>query len=356
MSHGPHLLFFADAESVHTQRWVTAMVERGWHCSVVSRRHHPIPGATVHALSTPDGNWAWFAALPRVRRLAARLRPDIVHGHYVTSYGLWAAACGGAPRVLTGWGSDILVSPVYNRAVRLVTRFSLRRADLITADSQDMLDEIAHYRPKAALHQIFWGADTAKFRPQPRALRPFRIVSLRAWEPNYNIDVILDAVAALRARAPDEALELHLLGGGALESRLRAQAEALQLGSVVRFHGRVDEDRMAELVNQAHVSVSVPSSDATSVALLESMAAGLPVLVSDLPANRQWVDGTGGELLPPRNPQRLADALARLLGDPLLAGRMGEANRRKVEPHASRRHQMDRMDRLYRELLGKAYL
>ena len=354
MSGTRHILFFADAQSVHTQRWVTAMAQRGWRCTVATRHFQRIPGADVLALDTPDGNWPWFAAVPRVRRLAQELAPDVVHGHYITSYGLWAAACGRGPVVLTGWGSDILVSPHRSRLVRAVTGWTLRRADLITADSQDMLDEIARYGPRAPLHQIYWGADTEKFRPYPSTDPVFRIVSLRVWEPNYNIDVILDATARLRATEPGAALELHLLGGGPLEARLRSTAEALGIADVVQFHGRVDEDRLAQIVNHAHVSVSIPESDATSVALLESMASGLPVIVSDLPANRQWVDAQGGWLLPARDPAALAQALRELLHEPARALEMGRHNRTRVDPHAARRTQMDRMDALYRSLLNEA--
>ena len=348
-----HLLFFADARSVHTRRWVGAMVERGWRCSVVSRLHGDIAGAEVHALETADGSWPWFAALPRVRALARSLRPDLVHGHYITSYGLWATACGRGPLVLTGWGSDILVSPRESAMVRALTGSLLRRADLVTADSQDMLDEIASYRPKGLLRQILWGADTDKFRPGPKAAQPFRILSARAWEPNYNIDVILAATARLVERT-QAAVELHLLGGGPLEAQLRAQCKGLKLEGMVRFHGMVSEDEMARLVNAAHVSVSIPGSDATSVSLLESMAAGLPVVASDLPANRQWLDVSGGVLLHPRDEEGLAQALLDLLNAPETAQSQGRRNREKVHPMASRRAQMDRMDALYRALLEKA--
>jgi glycosyltransferase involved in cell wall biosynthesis len=349
----PHLLFFADACSVHTRRWVGAMVERGWRCSVVSRLHRDIVGAEVHALETPDGSWPWFAALPRVRALAQGLRPDLVHGHYITSYGMWAAASGRRPLVLTGWGSDILVSPRKSAMLRALTGKVLRRADMLTADSADMLAEIASYRPGGALHQILWGADTDKFRPETKPAQPFRIVSARAWEPNYNIDVILAATARLVMRT-EAAIELHLLGGGPLEPQLRAQCKALKLEGVVHFHGMVSEDEMARLVNSAHVSVSIPRSDATSVSLLESMAAGLPVVVSDLPANRQWIDASGGVLLHPRDEEALARALLDLLEAPELAQSQGRRNREKVHPLASRRAQMDHMDALYRALLEKA--
>ena len=139
-----------------------------------------------------------------------------------------------------------------------------------------------------------------------------------------------------------------------MESQLRAQCKDLKLEGVVHFHGMVDEDEMARLVNEAHVSVSIPRSDATSVSLLESMAAGLPVVVSDLPANRQWVDASGGVLIDPRDDEALAQVLLDLLDAPELALSQGRRNREKVHPAASRRAQMDRMDALYRELLEKA--
>lgn len=347
----PHLLFVADATSVHTRRWVGAIAQRGFRCSVISRHMGEVSGAQVHPLNTPDGRWPWFAALPRVRALARALQPDLVHGHYLTSYGFWAASLGQRPLVLSAWGSDVLVSPRESRLVRALTGWTLRRADLVTADSQDMLEAIAAYRPRAALHQVLWGVDTAKFVAVHKAPSPLRLVSLRNWEPNYRIDLVLHAVAQLRERRPALPVELHLCGGGPLEASLRALADTLGLQGVVHWHGRVDEDRLAEIVRHAHLALSVPESDATSVALLEAMAAGLAVIVSDLPANRQWVDGRGGRRVPVGDGQALAQALVELAGDARALEAMGRHNRRRVVPEVSRDEQMDRMAALYRELL-----
>ncbi|GIX23099.1 MULTISPECIES: glycosyltransferase [Caldimonas] len=347
----PHLLFVADATSVHTRRWVGAIAQRGFRCSVISRLDGEVPGAQVHALNTPPGRWPWFAALPRVRALAGQLQPDLVHGHYLTSYGFWAASLGRHPLVLSAWGSDVLVSPRHSRLVRALTGWTLRRADLVTADSRDMLEAIAAYRPRAALHQVLWGVDTTKFVAVHKTATPLRLVSLRNWEPNYRIDLVLHAAAQLRERRPGLSFELHLCGGGPLEAELRAQAQALGVDGVVRWHGRVDEDRLAEIVRNAHLAVSVPESDATSVALLEAMAAGLAVIVSDLPANRQWVDGRGGRLVPAGDGQALAQALVELAADVQTLEAMGRHNRRRVVPEVSRDEQMDRMAALYRELL-----
>lgn len=357
MSRGPQrILFFADASSVHTRRWVAAVVERGAQAVVVTRQPGEVPGATeVIALSPGQDKASWFMALPEVRRvsraLMKRFKPDLVHGHYVTSYGLWATACGlKVPKVLTAWGSDILVTPRESRLMRAVVGWSLRRADLITADSLDMVEEIATYHPSAPAHQILWGADTDKFCPGSPA-PDFEVISLRSWEPNYNIDLVIEAFARFVSLRPHSQARLHLLGGGSLEAALQERVASLRLLQQVRFHGRVGDQAMVEAIQRARVSVSVPSSDATSVSVLESMACGLPIIASDLPANHQWVDSRGGWITPVRDVDAVTEALVSAHDHPNQAQAMGLHNRQRIELEASRRGQMDRMWQLYGQVL-----
>lgn len=350
------ILFFADASSVHTRRWVAAAVERGAEAIVITRQPGEVPGAReVIAIAPGADKLTWFKALPLVRRVArqvaARFQPTLVHGHYVTSYGLWAAACGlKLPTVLTAWGSDILVTPRESRLMRLVVAWSLRHADLITADSMDMLDEIARYHPPAPCHQILWGADTDKFMPGDPG-EGFDVISLRSWEPNYNIDLILEAFSRFLMLRPQSHACLHLLGGGSMQAALEARVQALRLLQQVRFHGRVGDVEMVQAIQRSRVSVSVPTSDATSVSVLESMACGLPVIASDLPANRQWIDEQGGWVVPVRDVEALTQALVAAYDHPTEAAQMGEHNRARIERDASRRGQMDAMWRLYLKLL-----
>jgi glycosyltransferase involved in cell wall biosynthesis len=350
------ILFFADAASVHTRRWVASMVERGAEAIVITRSPAEVPGAReVIAIAPGQDKASWFKALPEVRRVARRVaadfKPHLVHGHYVTSYGLWAAACGlRVPKVLTAWGSDILVTPRESWLMRMIVRWSLRRADLITADSIEMVDEIASYHPSAPVHQILWGADTGKFLPAPPA-PDFEVVSLRVWEPNYNIDLIIEAFARFVSLRPHSQARLHLLGGGPLQGALEERVAALRLLQQVRFHGRLGDVEMIEAIQRCRASVSVPTSDATSVSVLESMACGLPIIASDLPANRQWVDSRGGWLTPVRDIDALTQALLDAHDDPTAATLKGVHNRRRIEREASRRGQMDRMWQLYLQIL-----
>lgn len=343
-----HVCLLGHAPSIHLQRWALAMHERGFRVSVVSAEPHDIPGIPVTVLP-PAGRFGWLGRVPAARRIVAELAPDILHGHYVTSYGMLAAACERAPLVLTAWGSDLLVSPRESLPVRWLTGWVLRRAALITADSRDVLAAIAAYRPSARLAEIFWGADTAHFVPADRRPDGFHVASLRAWEPNYRVERIVEAVAALRAGGP---VTLHLFGGGSGEAALREQVRRLGLEDAVVWHGLVEAQRLPRLLAACHVSVSVPASDATSVSLLESMACGLPVVVSDLAANRQWVSELGGFVVDGADASAIAHALAALRAEPARGAAMGVHNRGLVEAQASSAAQMDRMAALYRELLA----
>lgn len=351
------LLFFADASSVHTRRWVGEMAARGHECHVLTRLAGEVPGArSVRVIQPGRDGPGWFRALPQVRRITRELAPDWVHGHYVTSYGLWAAACGRRPLALTAWGSDILVTPRQSRLMRALVGWTLRRADLVTADSADMLQAIAEYGVRAPLRQILWGADTDRFRPAEVPPPGFDLVSLRNWEPNYHIDAVLQGFAGFIHQRPQAASTLHLLGGGPLEHALREQARQLRIEARVRFHGRVGDAQMVDALQRSRVSLTVPASDATSVSLLESMACGLAIVASDLPANRQWVDAAGGCLVPAGDVNALVAALIALHDDPAALAAMGRHNRQRIEREASRRAQMDAMSALYGEVEARLAL
>jgi glycosyltransferase involved in cell wall biosynthesis len=326
------------------------MRARGWRVSIVTARPEPLDGVEQRILPPVRRQADWPLRAGAARRHVRELAPDIVHAHYLTSYGYLAARCGRHPLVMTAWGSDLLVTPHTRRWMRWLTGWILRRADLITGDSASLVEAAREYRPQAPVHEIHWGVDRARFAPIPWEHKDgVQIVSLRAWEPNYQIGTLIEAFAMLRERLPDAPLKLHLLGGGSLEALLRNQVQLLGLEQFVDFHGRLDDAGMAAVLARCKVSVSVPVSDATSVAMLESMACGLAVVASDLPANRQWINPE--LLVPVDNAQAIAQVLQLLACDDALARQAGERNAERIVLDGDRKAQMDRMDRLYQELL-----
>ena len=122
----------------------------------------------------------------------------------------------------------------------------------------------------------------------------------------------------------------------------------------VEFLGFLDRARFRDALAEADVFVSVPSSDATSVALLQAMAAGCFPIVSDLPSQREWIeDGVNGFLAPLHRPDVLADLITRALDDAGLRRRAAERNRAIVEERGLNEVQMAKMERLYLRLAGR---
>lgn len=348
----PHLCLVGDATSAHVQRWANEMLTRRYRVSLITARPQALDGIEQRIISPIRRSTDWLFRVNELEGHVRELAPDIVHAHYVTSYGYLAARCRRRPLVMTAWGSDILVSPSENRLIKWLTGWTLRRADLITGDSTDLVDAIARYSPHAPIEQVHWGADMTKFRPAPWAAKAgFQVVSLRAWEPNYRIDAVIQGVALFLQRHPDAPLHLHLLGGGSLEPNLRALAIALGVLNRVSFHGRLGDAEMAAVLDRCKVSVSLPRSDATSVSVLESMASGLPVIASDLPANRQWLD-SADMLIKETSAAAVATALETLWRDDAMAQDIGVANLERMQSDGARAIQMDRMVTLYAQLLG----
>jgi glycosyltransferase involved in cell wall biosynthesis len=345
----PHLCLLGDASSVHVQRWGREMLARGWRVSLVTARPAPIEGVEQIALPPVrrSSDWLWRAGA--ARRAIERLRPDIVHAHYLTSYGYLAARAGQQPLVMTAWGSDLLVTPKRSAPLRWLTAWALRRALLITGDSADLLAAARALAPDVPARLVHWGVERSRFAPAPWPDKPAaEAVSLRSWEPNYRINAILRAFAQVRTRRPEA--RLHLLGGGAQEAALRALAADLGLRDSVQFHGRLDDAGMAAVLARCKLSISVPHSDATSVSLLESMACGLAVIASDLPANRAWLPAEA--LVPLNDSDALAARWLALLNNDARAAALGARNAERIARDGDRRVQMDAMDQLYRELLG----
>ena len=346
----PHLCLLGDANSPHTRRWALEMRARGWRVSLVTARPEPLDGVEQRILPPVRRQADWLLRAGAARRHVRELAPDIVHAHYLTSYGYLAARCNHHPLVMTAWGSDLLVTPHRRPWMHWLTGWILRRADLITGDSASLIEAARQYRPHAPVHEIHWGVDRARFAPAPwEGKEGVQIVSLRAWEPNYQIGTLVEAFALLRKQLPGTPLALHLLGGGSLEQALRAQVQALGLAQSVDFHGRLDDAGMAAVLARCKISVTGPASDATSVAMLESMACGLAVVASDLDANRQWI--APGLLVPAGDAPALAEVLQRLAQDDAHAHQAGERNAERIALDGDRKAQMDHMDRLYRELL-----
>ncbi|MEX2247616.1 MAG: glycosyltransferase [Dehalococcoidia bacterium] len=371
-----------DFDGVHTRSWLRWFIDRGHELHAISyyEPREPIDGVTLHVLRPGRRSSGGAAArrsapsrVPRgairlvhavrywragLRRVVREIAPDVLHAHFLVEHGFYGMAARFHPYVVTAWGSDVLVEPSRDLASGMIARRVARSADLLTSNNAYMAERIvALGAPRDRVHVVTLGADrffldawerSVNVRP-PEPGRTPAVISTRAHEALYNVGEIIDAVALAENIEDTRLVVAH--GGPEAEELHR---RAAPLGGRVGFAGFLDQAAFRDALSDAEVFVSVPSSDGTSVALLQAMAVGCFPIVSDLPTQRELVeDGVNGFRVPLHCSSCLAEAIERALADPELRRRAAEANRRIVEERGLNETQMLRMEELFLSLLDR---
>ena len=147
-----------------------------------------------------------------------------------------------------------------------------------------------------------------------------------------------------------------MLGSGPLEGELRSRVQQLGIQDKVRFLGEVPNREMPKYLNCADAYVSSSVSDGTSVSLLEAMACGLPVVVTDVPSNLEWIEnGSNGLVVGQRDSERLGEAIIRILRDDRLRSDMSARNRRLVGQKANLSDNLRTLEDAYSALASQTY-
>lgn len=163
------------------------------------------------------------------------------------------------------------------------------------------------------------------------------------------VEYFLDAAAILAKRFSD--VRFLVVGDGAIKKELEERASRLGLGPWIAFTGFRSD--VAELLAESAISVLPSLSEGTSNTLLESMAAGTPVIATRVGGNPEVIeDGVSGLLVPPRDSGALAAAMGHLLEDDELACRLGQAGMRRVSELFSIEGAVHQTEHLYRQLVG----
>ncbi len=312
------LLYVSDTDRVHDRRFVAAYRD-----------------ADIDTESLALGGVADPVSL--VAETLERFRPDVVHAGPMTT-AAWAVVQAGAPcLVAMSWGSDVLrdaeLDPDLAERVREVCAASA----LVQCDSEPVEQALVHAYgvDPAQIIRFPWGIDTARFAPGPLpeglaarlGVGPEDVVvlSTRNFEPVYDIATLLRAFEIAVALEPR--LRLVMLGGGSGETAAREFVAEHGLAERVTFVGHVDNAELPEFFRLADVYLACSLSDGASVSLLEAMSTGLPVVVSEIPGNCEWVrPGENGWLAATGNAEQYAAGILATVGlDAIRAQRDGRA-------------------------------
>ncbi len=321
--------------------------------SAAARRPAGLFAAHAAALARDPGRWlaalrlAWKTRPPGLKAalwqlfyfleaavLARHLRQAGVvhlHNHFGDSSGSVAMLTGvmtGIPFSVTLHGPAIFYEPRRWRLDEKIARARFFFCISHFARSQAMYFSDPVHWPK--LRIVHCGVTPAAYGPGPRDPAAPRVVFVGRLDPVKGVPLLLEAFA--RARAAHPAARLTIVGDGPARPALEARAQALGLGAAVAFLGYRAQAEVAGILAAADLLVLPSFAEGVPVVLMEAMASRLPVIASRVAGVPELVeDGVSGFLTPPGDLDTLTDRLERLLADPALRARMGEAGRAKVE-------------------------
>lgn len=288
-----------------------------------------------------------------VRRMAARMRqlaPDVVNTHMIGSdiVGGLAARGAGVPVILSTQHDTYRRPVIYD----LFRRYSSRWLDAVVPVSPEMTGfcvESLHVAPER-IHPIENCVDLTRFPPE-RTARSGPIVfgclgSLKAVKGH---EAAVAALAPVREVVPGA--RLLIAGEGPERQRLAETAADLGLDGAVELHGALTD--VPAFLGEIDILVHPSRQEGLPLAVLEGMAAALPVIASDLSAIRRVLDdGRLGLLVPPGDVSALSAAMVRLADDPARREALGRESRTHVEARYSCERMAGEYAALYRELLG----
>lgn len=332
------VVYLSNGDSSHDRLFLDALVDLGHEAFLVSYLAKGEPYrreglVTIHHRWTPSQAANLVLAVPHVRRLLKRIRPDVLHSGYLGTTGLLGALSGFRPHLSMPWGSDVLLETESWRG-RSAARRVLRSADLCTVDAEtvkDRLCEVTRF-PREKVIVFPWGVDLTRYHPGTDAEWRRKhglseddevVLCARRFEPVYGHSDLFAAFTSVAAQRPRA--RLLLVGWGTIEAQLRELAQERGIADRVAWAGRLPPDELARAYRASDVYVSASYSDGTSVSLLEGMASGIPPVVTDIPAILEWVrDGDTGLVVPRGNPAAIAAALLRVLASPDLRADLGK--------------------------------
>ena len=251
---------------------------------------------------------------------------DVIHAHWAIPTGLigaWVGSLLRKPLFVTIHGTDLRMALEGSKFVRRLFIYVCEKADHLNCVSEVQKKEIEKLgimREKISV--IPMGIDNAfleigKNRRSELNKRSYIVLSNRNLLPIYNVSLLIRAIPIVLKEEPETAF--LIAGDGTERAALEREVENLNINSSAKILGRVPHEEMPNLLCQADIYVSTSLHDGTSVSLLEAMGSGAFPVVTDIPANREWIiNGENGFLISVDEPISLASKIIHAIRDPRL--------------------------------------
>ena len=297
------MLYVGNTASPHFRAWPAHFARRGHEVHVLHFAPDPgsaVEGARLHEL--PGIVWSlrggWRLGALGLRHVSRRVHPHVLHTQQVIPSSYAGCLARIRPHVATAWGSEVLLAPKPHQR-RLVARVA-RTADLLTADSEHVLAVLGELGADPERRRLVpWGFERAWLEPAVSRSRDEAarraglpagrtiVLSPRGTLDLYEPETVVRGLAFAAKSVPGLLGVVACDQGGDAVPIERLEALAQELGIEIDFRPKWPHEQMAFVYRAVAVCVSVPRSDSAPTSVVEAVALGAPVVVSDLPWTRE---------------------------------------------------------------------
>lgn len=365
------ILFLSDVNSAHTRKWAESLAKKGFKIGVFSLSpctsdwFEGFPNITVFSsvkltpeqfIASDFSKVAYFKELRALKEIIKAFKPDIVHAHYATSYGLLGVLTKFKPLIISLWGSDIFDFPRKSFLHKAVLKYNLKMADRILSTSYVMAEETKKYTDHPILVTPF-GIDMELFKPQQvKSLfdeNDIVIGTVKVLDEVYGIDYLIKAFKLLKEKYPQLPLKLLIVGRGQQTEDLKNLATQLKIADDVVFTGFIDHALVPAYHNMIHVSCFLSNSESFGVSVLEASSCEKPVVVTNVGGLPEVVDDSStGFIVPPRDEAAASQAIEKLILNSDLRKTLGKKGREKVSLLYDWNKNLEEIIQIYNDVLS----
>ena len=362
------LLILGDANSAHIHKWALSLSLKGIEVGVFTLTEPPAnwPENHFHIQIFSSLNIAtdqiksnaflkvnYLKSLRLLKKVIKQFKPDIVHAHYATSYGLLARLSRFRPYIISAWGSDVMDFPGKSIIHKSILKRNLKSAAVVMATSETISAAIKNVID-SEVEIVPFGIDLNVFKRKEitRIFDASYIVigTIKSLEKIYGIDILINAFHILKTKY--KSIKLLIVGTGSQELAYKSLVKQLNLDNDVVFTGKIDYEKITDYHNMIDIFVNVSRNESFGVSVIEASACEKPVIVSNVGGlPNVVVNSKTGFIVNTEDPSDTARAIDLLMNDSSLRFKMGEEGRQFVKNKFELNKNTDDLIGIYERIL-----